>query len=314
MSWENANDKCGFDCKVDGDCPGEERCFADLINTTVCDGIIPGSDVGTTTINGNNASPKTSSNADGKGQASATSVTGVGAGGQGGPAPTAVNSAQPETGTLSTQSQNGSDNGATGVGSLGASTANSGSIIANSGSTTATVLITGGTITSLSPISLTTTGTTAASSGTLPASVGADGLPPLPSCARLCFSNSHLYSFPLSNILQEFCRNETGVATAAYNCSVAVCTEPADKNAVIQYVNSLGSDCAAEGLASSTWTFRDPTANESNPPPSGLSGLWIGLICLFSAIALALLVTVVYFCRFCQCEECKEGRRKKGLV
>ncbi|KAI8831597.1 hypothetical protein BJ741DRAFT_616380 [Chytriomyces cf. hyalinus JEL632] len=285
LTWEEANDRCGFDCDVDGDCPGEQRCYADMLNTAVCDGKIPGSDLAISAANpsltprpsesGSSISPSQvppvsatvsvdPSRSDAPG--SNTASSGVPASGVASPAPTGLGTNSPST--------------------SGGDSTNSGSSTTQSG-------------TNASP-----TASPVGNNNNSSATNSINGLPSLPECATKCFTAANLTGQPLAAILKSFCGNETAAATSVYACIQQPCSSASDKNDVIRYINSLGSDCANQGLGPSNWTFAKPggenTAtgadNASSQQQQGLSGLWIGLISLFAVLALVLLGTCIYLC------------------
>ncbi|KAI8622562.1 hypothetical protein BC830DRAFT_1088771 [Chytriomyces sp. MP71] len=273
-TWEDANVTCGAVCEENADCPAGLTCFDDL-NTRACDGKTPGQDVVSTIAT-----------------ATLNSAT-FGSGATGQPNPTisagTVNTALPAS-SISRFPETTSEIGAPSISSFSGTTSGSGS----SGITSLPPSLTNGhtTATTSNAVTSTNSGTSTPSTN-----LGTNGLPPLPDCAKACFSSAIIFATPLSGILNSFCSNETVVANSAFSCSQATCTNPTDQNAMIQYINSIGSDCASQGLGPSNWTFGSASSSNSNDsPPGRLSGLWIGLIAMFSLLLFAIVAAVVFVC------------------
>ncbi|KAJ3029706.1 UNVERIFIED_CONTAM: hypothetical protein HDU68_011319 [Siphonaria sp. JEL0065] len=137
-----------------------------------------------------------------------------------------------------------------------------------------------------------------------------NGLPLLPTCATGCFTAANLFNLPTSNLLQNFCSNETNVANTAYACSLNSCTTSAQQSQTVQYLNALGAQCTSNNQGNPGWTFTPQSSQNQGSDgasSSGLSGLWIGLIVLFVVLFLAIVGAVVYLC-------CFRGRRRKHDV
>ncbi|KAJ3234680.1 hypothetical protein HDU81_001218 [Chytriomyces hyalinus] len=285
LTWEEANDRCGFDCELDGDCPGEQRCYADMLNTAVCDGKIPGSDLDVSAANPSfTPRPSESGSSISPSQVPPVSVTVPGdPSGSDAPGSNTASSGVPTSGAVPPVPTGSGTNSPS---TSGGENTNSGSSATQSGTNASPTA---------SPV-----GNNTNSSGTN----STNGLPALPACATKCFTTLNLTGQPLATILKVFCSNEDAAASSVYACIQQPCPSASDKNDVIRYINSLGSDCANQGLGPSNWTFSKPggnntaagTDNSSSQQQQGLSGLWIGLISLFAVLAVVLLGTCIYLC------------------